>query len=249
VYDGVTGRKKLQEWINWAVRSRLAPMVAAGRTMRRHFALAPIGDLYKIQIYALAAHINDLHAAGSLAAAVAGLDPASAAAAAPGIAAFAVPAGDGLIPRAIIEVVPSAELSENQNVDEGKGDPIKYGYHDRLLYEFVDGGHQTDWSPAWGRRDPWDLLSWYLDGSIDRRLELPAGTTKRHCPDTAAFCKDLEEKWLWYKRSIFKRIQSPPIVALSRRAFGFDLRESTNGVYLSRRYRELRDRVLAEPCG
>ena len=37
VYDGVTGRKKLEEWIKWAVRSRLAPMVAAGRTMRRHF--------------------------------------------------------------------------------------------------------------------------------------------------------------------------------------------------------------------
>lgn len=37
VYDGVTGRKKLEEWINWAVRSRLVAMVAAGRTMRRHF--------------------------------------------------------------------------------------------------------------------------------------------------------------------------------------------------------------------
>lgn len=37
LYDGVTGRKKLEEWIRWAVRSRLAPMVAAGRTMRRHF--------------------------------------------------------------------------------------------------------------------------------------------------------------------------------------------------------------------
>jgi transposase len=37
LYDEATGRKKLNEWIKWAVRSRLAPMVEAGRTMRRYF--------------------------------------------------------------------------------------------------------------------------------------------------------------------------------------------------------------------
>ena len=158
---------------------------------------------------------------------------------------FTCPAGDSLIPRAILEVVPSAELSANQNVDEGQGDPIRYDYHDRLLYQFVDGSHQENYLPAWGRRDPYDLLRWYLAGEIDQRLNLPAGTTADACPTLASFCQDLEEKWQWYKRSIFKRIQAPPIIALSRRAFGFDLRESSNGVYLSLQYRQLRDRALA----
>lgn len=200
-------------------------------------ALAPIGDLYKTQVYGLAAWINARFAAAQGNAAPAGPGPAGL----PWPAAFSAPAGDGLIPRAIIEVVPSAELSENQNVDEGKGDPIRYDYHDRLLHQFVDGGHQENYQPGWGRRDPYDLLRWYLDGELDRRLELPEGSVARYCPNLASFCRDLEEKWLWYKRSVFKRIQSPPIIAVSRRAFGFDLRESTNGVYLSMRYRKLRD--------
>ena len=37
IWDEATGRKKLDEWIKWAVRSRLDPMIAAGQTMRRHF--------------------------------------------------------------------------------------------------------------------------------------------------------------------------------------------------------------------
>jgi NAD+ synthase (glutamine-hydrolysing) len=137
-------------------------------------------------------------------------------------------------------------LSENQNVDQGKGDPILYEYHDRLLYQFIDGGYQNGYQPAYGRRDPYDILRWYLDGEIDTRLELPPGTTGRYFGSLEKFIQDLEEKWTWYQRSVFKRIQSPPIVALSKRAFGFDLRESVNGVYLSLQYRALRDLVLQQ---
>ena len=38
-----------------------------------------------------------------------------------------------VIPKASIDVPASAELSDAMNVDEGKGDPIKYPYHDKLL--------------------------------------------------------------------------------------------------------------------
>ena len=196
-------------------------------------ALAPIGDLYKTQIYALARHINKLFAQGTL----------------PHYGAhvrgeFSVVGTDTLIPQAILNVVPSAELSENQNVDQGKGDPILYEYHDRLLYQFIDGGYQNGYRPAYGRRDPYDILRWYLDGHIDTRLDLPQGTTGRYFSTLENFVHDLEEKWTWYQKSVFKRVQSPPIIALSKRAFGFDLRESVNGLYLSMQYRTLRDSVL-----
>jgi NAD+ synthase (glutamine-hydrolysing) len=46
--------------------------------------------------------------------------------------------GKELIPEGIITIVPSAELSADQNVDEGKGDPIYYEYHDKLLRAFVE---------------------------------------------------------------------------------------------------------------
>ena len=60
--------------------------------------------------------------------------------------------------RRYIKVVPSAELSTNQNVDEGKGDPIIYEYHDKLLYQWIEGGYQKDYSPSYGRRDICDIF-------------------------------------------------------------------------------------------
>lgn len=38
-----------------------------------------------------------------------------------------------VIPQASIDIPASAELSSAQNVDEGKGDPIIYPYHDKLF--------------------------------------------------------------------------------------------------------------------
>lgn len=204
-------------------------------------AIAPIGDLYKNQVYALARLINQLFATNILEAAT---GPDLADINARWNANFTAASGDTLIPQAILDVVPSAELSEAQNVDEGKGDPIRYDYHDALLYQFIDGGFQADYTPAYGRRDPFDLLQWYAHGEIDFRLGIHQGTCAQYCPDLESFIKDLEEKWSLYKGSTFKRIQSPPIIALSKRAFGFDLRESVNPVYFSMQYQRLRDQLL-----
>ena len=59
--------------------------------------------------------------------------------------------------------------------------------------------------------------------------------------------EDLE--WLagQVRASVFKRIQAPPIVVLSKRAFGFDLRESQLPAYPLRGYAALRRRVLSMP--
>ena len=46
--------------------------------------------------------------------------------------------------------------------------------------------------------------------------------------------------------AIAKRIQAPPILAVSRRAYGVDHREAQNGAYYTRRYRELKAELLAK---
>ena len=45
--------------------------------------------------------------------------------------------------------------------------------------------------------------------------------------------------------SYFKRIQAPPIIVVSKRAFGFDLRESQLPDYTPNVYHERRQKVLA----
>lgn len=64
-------------------------------------------------------------------------------------------------------------------------------------------------------------------------------------PTNEAFITDLERIWKNYKISYFKRIQAPPILTVSRRAFGYDLEESQNGVYFSRKYATIKIRILS----
>lgn len=126
-----------------------------------------------------------------------------------------------LIPKEIFEVVPSAELSDKQDVTKGKGDPILYPYHDKLVRAWVEF-----------KKDPKEILEWYDKGLIEKEMKLEEGLIKKYFLNRLEFKNDLEEKWKLFKLSYFKRIQAPPIIAVSRRAFGFDLRESQNGTYL-----------------
>ncbi|MCL2104844.1 MAG: NAD(+) synthase, partial [Kiritimatiellaeota bacterium] len=48
--------------------------------------------------------------------------------------------GAEIIPQGSIDLVPSAELSPEQNVDEGKGDPLYYPWHDKLFASWTEGG-------------------------------------------------------------------------------------------------------------
>lgn len=126
---------------------------------------------------------------------------------------------EGVIPNEILEVVPSAELSENQNVTKGMGDPIIYSYHDKLVRAFVE------W--RWDRQK---ILSLYDNKTIEKEIGY-LGSLDNLFVDKSEFMKDLDHKWSLFKNSYFKRIQAPPIIVVSRRAFGFDLRESLNGAY------------------
>ena len=169
-------------------------------------AVAPLADLYKPQVLELARYLNDRVFESEV------------------------------IPWNLIngEVVPSAELSEAQDVTQGLGDPIKYGYHDALLRQLIEY-----------RRHPLNLLEWFLEGSLFDNLEWndPARFLV-HFPTVESWVMDLE----WIERqllsSFFKRVQAPPIIVLSKRAFGFDLRESQLPAYSPKRYSVLKSKVV-----
>jgi len=139
-----------------------------------------------------------------------------------------------IIPQSILDVVPSAELSADQDVTKGKGDPILYPYHDKLLRSFIEF-----------RFDPEHVLELYLNGTLEKELKIEQGLVKKYFPSDQGFIADLEHKWELFKSNIFKRIQAPPIIAVSRRAFGFDLREAQNGVNFTRGYQKLKISILS----
>ncbi|MDY4475575.1 NAD(+) synthase [Mitsuokella sp.] len=168
--------------------------------------LAALADLWKHQVYALAHYLNDTIY------------------------------GREVVPQGIIDIVPSAELSSAQNVDEGKGDPIKYPYHDYLFRSFIE---------RWQKATPEDLLTWYEEGTVEKNLGCEEGLVAKYFPTAADFIKDLERWWnLFCGMAVAKRIQAPPVLAVSRRAYGFDHREAQNGAYYTRRYRELKAKLL-----
>ncbi len=171
-------------------------------------AVAPIADLYKPQVFALARHLNE--------------------------AVFR----REVVPRNLIDggTVPSAELSDAQDVTRGLGDPIRYGYHDALLRQIIEY-----------RRHPLDLLEWYRTGELLQRIGWEDEARFRaYFPDPRAFVEDLEWVERQVRASCFKRVQGPPIVVLSKRAFGFDLRESQLPEYLPRAWRRAKRALLRE---
>jgi len=149
-----------------------------------------------------------------------------------------------IVPTEVLTLKPSAELSENQAVDKGLGDPIIYPYHDRLFEAF------QQW---WQRPSLAEILQHYLDKDLAKFLnhnqetELTEELIRNNFPDAKSFITDLEK---WYKlfkgMGVAKRIQAPPIIAVTRRAYGFDFRESAIGAYFSRKYLMLKEKTLQQ---
>ncbi len=167
--------------------------------------LANIADLWKMEVYELGRHINT--------------------------SVYEEP----VIPQGCFTLTPSAELSEAQNVDEGKGDPIIYPYHDLLF---------KSWVESWDRVSPEEILEWYAAGELETRLGYK-GSIADILPTSAAFVADLERWWNLYQgMAVAKRIQAPPVLAVKRRAFGFDKRESLMGPRYTMRYLELKKKLL-----
>lgn len=138
-----------------------------------------------------------------------------------------------IIPEGIINIVPSAELSSNQNVDEGKGDPIYYEYHDKLLHAFVE----YRWSIT-------DVLEKYINNNLEKDLGCEVGIIKKYFKSNLEFVENLEWCWRAYNTE-FKRVQLPPVFLASRRAFGFDRRDTIAGTFFSSKYLILKRELLS----
>lgn len=168
--------------------------------------LAALADLWKHQVYGLADYIN-LNVYNK-----------------------------EVIPRGIMELAPSAELSFDQAVDEGKGDPIVYPYHDFLFRAFME---------SWNRATPEDILEWYIKGDLENRIGCQAGLVKKLFATPKDFIEDLERWWMLYTGlAVAKRIQAPPVLAVSKRAYGFDHREAQNRPYFTAQYHRLKNELL-----
>lgn len=143
--------------------------------------------------------------------------------------------GREVVPQGSIDIVPSAELSANQDIDKGQGDPIIYPYHDYLFAAFVE---------QWNRVTPETILFWYAEGTLAEHIGSSADIYQLF-PTTQEFIADLEKWWnLIAGFAVAKRIQSPPILSVSRRSFGNDLRESQLRPYYTTRYLELKEKLL-----
>ncbi len=127
--------------------------------------------------------------------------------------------GDEIVPKVLIpeyidhqyvfKLAPSAELKEAQV------DPMKWGYHDWLVQYLMQ-------YPSHSMHEFLDL---YESGEWEN-LEVSDTMKSYGLDNPKLFINDLK----WFMRAfhlaIFKRIQFPPIIAVSRAAFGYDYRES-----------------------
>jgi NAD+ synthase (glutamine-hydrolysing) len=126
-------------------------------------------------------------------------------------------------------VAPSAELRADQI------DPMKFGYHDALLEAYLDFHKAT----------PEVIVDWFQKGVLAEKLKIDPQMIERWgVQNPKVFIEDLEWFTNAFYRSVFKRVQAPPIIVTSRTAFGYDLRESIGVFRYSRKYLELKAQVL-----
>ncbi|MBI5359353.1 MAG: NAD(+) synthase [Planctomycetes bacterium] len=119
--------------------------------------------------------------------------------------------GRQVIPRAAFEIIPTAELSR------GQYDPFDYPVVSPIVNELVER-----------RLDPVELIEMFRKRKLDAGKFEPDkdGKTVYDKHTVKSFgglvmhCYDL------LRRSVYKRLQGPPIIVVSERAFGFDLRET-----------------------
>ena len=140
--------------------------------------------------------------------------------------------GRQVIPQVSIDLIPSAELSYNQNVDKGQGDPFIYPYHDYLFRAFIEDS---------ARPAPEDFLRWYIEGVLEEKIGCEKGLVNQIFKTGEEFVADLEKWWTFHTAiSVAKRVQSPPVLSLSRRAYGSAFGESQNGTYYTQNYFRLK---------
>lgn len=125
------------------------------------------------------------------------------------------------------ETPPSAELKNNQL------DPMKWFYHDQIIQILTE-------YPGYGIEK---MMQQYLDKSI---YETELGKWIRYygLDDPQKFIEDLEWVLQKFQLGVFKRLQTPPIVMVSRGCFGSDFRENQVSYEKSNTYLALKEAIL-----
>jgi NAD+ synthase (glutamine-hydrolysing) len=115
------------------------------------------------------------------------------------------------IPEEAFRIKPSAELADNQF------DPFDYPVVAPIVGELVER-----------RRSPSELIDLFERRALDSTRFLPdeEGRTVYDKYTSASFRAVVYDAVGRIRRSVYKRLQGPPIVVVSDRAFGFDLRET-----------------------
>lgn len=121
---------------------------------------------------------------------------------------------------------PSAELKTDQK------DPMKWGYHDVLIPYLLEHS-LIDFMKSYASKAIFktrlgDLMKFY--GLDDPRL----------------FIEDLEWVLAMMSGSVYKRIQMPPIVRISAKAYGSSYRESQLPLLKTKAYQDMKELILAE---
>ena len=120
-------------------------------------------------------------------------------------------AGSEMIPGETFTIKPSAELAADQY------DPFDYYVIAPIVSELVER-----------RTSPTGIVAMFERHALDpaRFVPDPDGRTvyDKHTPGT--FRDAVYDAYRRMRRSVYKRLQGPPIVAVTERAFGFDLRET-----------------------
>jgi len=119
--------------------------------------------------------------------------------------------GREIIPEDTFHIVPSAELAE------GQFDPFDYAVVSPIVGEFME--HRTS---------PEALVRQFERRELDPVRFAPDDQGRRpydkFTPES--FRAVVYDCFRRMRRSVYKRLQGPPIVVVSERAFGFDLRET-----------------------
>ena len=123
-----------------------------------------------------------------------------------------------IIPEDIFQIPSSAELSEKQDISKDLGDPLVYDYHDALF---------KTWVESWVKKDKKNYLDAFKNGVLHKVIGCPLSLVKKTFECEKDFLEDYERWWkLFNGLAKFKRVQAPPIISVSKRSFGNDLRES-----------------------
>jgi len=139
-----------------------------------------------------------------------------------------------VIPAECFKLAPSAELKNEQKDPYHYGSLEHRGYHDELVRSFVEFRKNPEW-----------ILEKYAKDSLEAELRLEPGILAQLFKTPAEFIIDLEKNYRRFIVSFFKRHPAPQIPILSRRSFGFNLRESMLSPYFTTRYYDLKKSLLS----